>query len=65
MTFLEYNQEFSWLIGDQQGDNLWPFLLHIVFVLAVLYEARIYMLFLSICPTKYVCFLAPAFVCNQ
>ena len=54
MTNLERNQIFSWLIGDLQGDNLGPFLLRIVFILAVIHEYRIYLLFLSICRTKYI-----------
>ena len=54
MTNLERNQIFSWLIGDLQGDNLGPFLLRIVFILAVIPEYRIYLLFLSICRTKYI-----------
>ena len=54
MTNLERNQIFSWLIGDLQGDNLGPFLLRIVFILAVIFEYRIYLLFLSICRTKYI-----------
>ena len=54
MTNLEHTQIFSCLIGDLQGDNLGPFLLRIVFILAAIYEYRIYLLFLSICRTKYI-----------